>query len=74
MMKSSLDDYDDRLKMKDDVIHSQDAILQRERLNKITDDNKHDIEMTQIKGSLKVKNQEIDWLTKYGEIPIKKPE
>ena len=62
-----------RLKTKEDDIAKLNVIIQKERLEKINDDNKHEIALVQLAGSLDSKNQEIDWLTKYGEIPINKP-
>lgn len=71
--KFLIDDYDGRLKAKDLIVTTLKETLQTERLNKVNDDNKHEISMTQLVNSLDLKNIEIDWLNKYGLIPAKEP-
>lgn len=71
MVKGTMDDYDKRIKKKTIEILDLEHLIQKERLTKINDDNKHEIAMTQLVNSLDLKNQEIEWLKVYGKIPIK---
>jgi len=69
--KYLIDDYDGRLKAKDAIIAQDKIDLATEKNGRINDGNKHDIAMTQLQGSMDVKNQEIEWLRAYEgkEIP-----
>lgn len=70
-VKYLIDDYDGRLKAKDKVIFTVRDELATEKQGRLNDQNKHEIAMTQLQGSMDVKNQEIEWLRAYEgkEIP-----
>lgn len=73
MIKSTMDDYDGRLKKKDKEILKLKEDLATEKNGRTNDENKHEIEKTQLQGSMELKKQEIEWLRTYGTVPIKKP-
>ena len=69
LTKYIVDDYDHRLKIKENMIIKLKEQLANEKMDRKSDINKHEIEMTQLSGSLELKNQEINWLNKYGKVP-----
>jgi len=70
-VKYLVDDYDGRLKEKDKIIADNLIKIAEEKQGRISDTNKHDLELVQLQGSMDVKNQEIEWLRAYEgkEIP-----